>query len=126
MARAGSKTVSAYVKHVLFEGADASATAGTGLAIADRKMLSHLLATLGASRLAPNLDRLAGEAESGNLLADGETTYRLRQACDDVREMRNELMLGLGTGAVAPKHRSEEEILSGLFNSLNSTWVQER
>jgi hypothetical protein len=95
LARAGGQTLSAYVKQVLFDG-PAPVPRGGGLTVANRTLLAHLLATLGASRLAPNLAVLADEANSGNLFADAETVERINQAVDDVRLMHNALMRGLG------------------------------
>lgn len=106
LARAGGHTLSAYVKAVLFDGS-APAPRANALAGANRTLLAHLLATLGASRIAPNLDRLAHEAEVGNLYADDETTARLREAADDVRLMHNALMRALGQ---REKSKSRHEI----------------
>lgn len=102
--RAGGQTLSAYVKKVLFDGPQPLPRGG-GMALANRTLLAHLLATLGGSDLAPNLDRLASEAEAGNLFADRVTTRRLRAACDDVRLMHNALMRGLGMKEGTPSRR---------------------
>lgn len=101
-ARAGGLTLSAFVKQVLFDG---SPQAHKGLAAANRVLLAHILATLGAGSIAPNLDRLARDAEGGNLYADEETTQALRQACDDVRLMHNALMRALGMKEKKPSRR---------------------
>lgn len=93
LARAGDMTLSAFVKQVLF---DSAPPAHSGLAVANRVLLAHLLATLGSSRIAPNLAILADEANSGNLFADEETVGRINEALDDVRLMHNALMRGLG------------------------------
>ncbi len=95
LARAGTMTLSAYVKQVLFDGS-VPIPRGGGITLANRTLLAHLLATLGASRLAPNVERLADEAKLGNLFADEETVARLVEACDDIRLMHNALMRGLG------------------------------
>ena len=111
LARAGGETLSNYVKQILFDGPP---SAYRGLPMADRALLSHLLATLGGSNLAPNLDRLADDAEMGILIEDKETTRLLRQACDDVRLMHNALMRGLGRKEKAPSLR--EAGLTATFN----------
>lgn len=95
LTRAGGRTLSEYVKQTLFDG-PLEGSRGGGIALANRTLLAHLLATLGGSHLAPNLERLAGQAEAGTLFADDDTTRRLRSACDDVRLMHNALMRGLG------------------------------
>lgn len=101
--RAGSLTLSAYVKSVLFDGPQATPRGG-GITLANRTLLAHLLATLGASHLAPNLAQLASEAAVGNLFADEETTQRLIEACDDLRLMHNALMRGLGMREKTASH----------------------
>jgi Tfp pilus assembly protein PilN len=93
--RAGALPVSTYVKRQLFNDQRRAATQFRK-ASPDRTLLAQLLATLGGSRLAPNLRALADEAEVGSLAADEETVGRLMQACDDVRLMHNALMRALG------------------------------
>jgi hypothetical protein len=95
LVRAGGQTLSAYVKRVLFDET-LPPPRGGGLTVANRTLLAHLLATLGGSRIAPNLAVLADEANSGNLFADAETVERINEALDDVRLMHNALMRGLG------------------------------
>jgi hypothetical protein len=98
---------------VLFDG---SPQAHRGLAVANRVLLTHLLATLGASNLAPNLERLAHEAESGELVADDEMVQALRIACDDVRLMHNALMRGLGKKEKPASRREREALATRVFN----------
>src|SRR5665213_3820390 len=88
--RAGTQPLSTYVKSALFDGA--ATPMPRGMSREDRKLLAQLLATLARSSVAPNLERMAGAAESGSLFVDEDTTKRLRQACDDVRLMHNALM----------------------------------
>lgn len=114
--RAGGQTLSAFVKQCLFDTGSVGPRSG-GLTLANRTLLAHLLATLGASQLAPNLDRLAQEAEDGNLVADEETTQRLREACDDVRLMHNALMRGLGKKEKPPSRRQLEA--TAAFNAAS-------
>jgi len=102
-ARAGTMTLSSYVKRVLFEGAKLARMPSSNLA--DRALLAHLLATLGGSDLAASLYRLARAADSGSLPVDDETVRRLRLACDDVRLMHNALMRGLGKETREPSER---------------------
>lgn len=117
--RAGGQTLSAYVKQTLFDGPLAGSRGG-GIALANRALLAHLLATLGGSHLAPNLERLAREAELGTLFADPETTTRLREACDDIRLMHNALMRGLGMKEKAASERELEA--AGKFNKVAKPW----
>ncbi len=119
LTRAGGRTLTAYVRQALFDG-PLEGSRGGGITLANRTLLAHLLATLGGSHLAPNLERLAREAELGTLFADDDTTRRLRGACDDVRLMHNALMRGLGmkTGPI-----SEREIDAAMaFNRVAKPW----
>ncbi|WP_374619960.1 hypothetical protein [Devosia sp.] len=104
LARAGRQTLSAYVKQCLFDTGPITPR-NNGLTLANQTLLAHLLATLGASQLASNLDRLAREAEDGELFPDDDTIMRLREACDDVRLMHNALMRGLGKREKKPSYR---------------------
>lgn len=93
--RADGEALSAYVKRQLFAEAAKPAPANNAL-------LAQLLATLGGSRVASNVARLAQAAETGSLVADDGTTRRLIEACDDIRLMHNALMRGLGKAERAP------------------------
>lgn len=104
LVRAGGQTLSAFVKQCLFDTGSAPQRSG-GMMLANRVLLAHLLATLGASQLAPNLDRLAKEADDGDLFADEDTIRRIHEACDDVRLMHNALMRGLGKKEKAPSRK---------------------
>lgn len=64
--------------------------------IKDHKQLAELLACLGASRIANNLNQLAKSANSGTLYFDFDTKRDINRACDDVRNMRLMLMRSLG------------------------------
>lgn len=77
-ARAGTLTLSAYVKKALFDDTPAVAKVRSST-LADQTLLAHLLATLGGSDLAASLYRLARAADNGSLLADEETTRRIQR-----------------------------------------------
>ena len=68
----------------------------TGLAVADREALAKMLALLGQSRLASNLNQLAHAANSGSLAMTPETEAELRSALDDIHALRRLLMTALG------------------------------
>ena len=55
-----------------------------------------MLACLGASRLASNLNQLAKATHVGNFYFDDDTKRSIKQACDDIRAMRILLMRALG------------------------------
>ncbi|MBL1438167.1 MAG: plasmid mobilization relaxosome protein MobC [Rhodobacteraceae bacterium] len=62
----------------------------------DEKALAELLACLGASRIANNLNQLAKAANTGSLYFDDETKRVLNRACNDVQAMRELLLKALG------------------------------
>jgi len=64
--------------------------------VKDHKALAEVLARLGASRLASNLNQLARAANAGALPVTPQTEAALRQACADIAAMRAALMRALG------------------------------
>ncbi len=92
---AGDLPVATYIKTVLF-GVSPPRPARTRSPIKDHKALAEVLACLGASRIANNLNQLAKHANSGSLYFDRETKAQLCSACEDVRAMRQLLMAALG------------------------------
>lgn len=68
----------------------------SGLPIKDRRSLAKLLALLGRSRLASNLNQLAHIANIGALPATPETEAELREAVAAVRDLRRLLIVALG------------------------------
>jgi hypothetical protein len=99
-ALAGGEPLSTYVKRRLFDHDGQRKSANPAL-------LAQLLATLGRSHVAGNLERLTRDAEFGILVADKETVRTLRDACDDIRLMHNALMRGLG---LREKAKSRHEL----------------
>lgn len=68
----------------------------SGLAIEDRKALAQVLALLGHTRLASNLNQIAHVANIGALPVTPETEEELRAALAAVREIRDLLITALG------------------------------
>jgi len=64
--------------------------------VQDRKALARVLAQLGASRLANNVNQLARAANTGTLPVTPETEAELRRACINIQAMRADLMTALG------------------------------
>lgn len=62
----------------------------------DEKLLAEVLACLGASRIANNLNQLAKAANTGSLIVDHDTKADFKRAADDIRMMRLLLMQALG------------------------------
>lgn len=93
---AAGLSLSAYVKERVF-GEDVPKPVRRGKApVKDHEALGKLLAQLGASRLASNMNQLAKAAHSGALPVTPETKAALMRACDDIAAMRRMLMQGLG------------------------------
>lgn len=93
---AGGLPVAAYIKSLLFaEDAPTYRTRGRE-PVKDHRALAELLACLGASRIANNLNQLAKAANSGSVYFDHATKAQLNAACDDIRAMRQLLMAALG------------------------------
>jgi hypothetical protein len=86
---AGGLPLGAYVKSVLF------GSPRRGDARAERQTLARLLALSGKSRVAQNLQELAGAARSGSLVLTPETSLRLNEAVNAVAEFRRMLMRAL-------------------------------
>ena len=68
----------------------------SGLALEDRKALSQLLAVLGRSRVANNLNQLAHLAHSGSLPLTPEVEAELVEALREIHEVRRLLLIALG------------------------------
>lgn len=95
VSRAGGLPLGSYIKLVLF-GPDAQVLRRPKTVSADQAKLAEVLAALGASRLASNLNQLAKEANIGTLPVTQETEADLRRACGEIAEIRALLMTALG------------------------------
>jgi hypothetical protein len=93
--RAGTMPVATYIKSVLF-GMEPPRRSRARSPVRDHKALAEVLACLGASRIANNLNQLAKHANSGSLYFDRDTKHQLGSACGDIRAMRQLLMHALG------------------------------
>jgi hypothetical protein len=92
----GEQAISAHIKRLLFPDDERSRPARTRSPLKDKSALAEVLACLGASRLASNLNQLAKHANEGNLYFDRETKAAICSACEDIRAMRQLLMAALG------------------------------
>ena len=106
-ARAGALPLASYIKSVVLDEEAPTYRQRRKPADADQKLLAEVLACLGSTRLANNLNQLAKAANSGALFCDAETKSELNRACDDVRAMRLLLMEALGL-KVEDHHRTPE------------------
>lgn len=111
--RAGTMPLASYIKSRLFDGDLTMASARSRLRspVKDQKALAEVLACLGATRIANNLNQLAKAANSGSLYFDRETKTEIAVACNDVRAMRQLLMkaLGMKLGEEPPARQSTSQ-----------------
>lgn len=95
-AAAGGLPLGAYIKSVLFAEDAARYRARRKPPVIDQRVLAEVLARLGASRTANNLNQIAKAANQGALFVDDELRTDLMQACAEVAWMRISLMQALG------------------------------
>ena len=100
---AGDVPLGAYIRWRLFgDGQDRAGPSGRPprqrrrRVLADEQALAQLLAKLGDTRLANNLNQLAKAANAGSLPVMPETEQALRDAHAEVRAMRQLLLRALG------------------------------
>ena len=97
LAAANGVPLGAYIKAKLFdEPLEKVRRRGTN-PVKDHAALGRLLGSLGQSRLSQNLNQLARATNTGALPVSPEVEAELRQACADVKAMREELMRALGS-----------------------------
>ena len=93
--RAGNKPLGVYIRAQLL-GSVTTPRRTRRQPGADQQTLARLLAELGKSRLASNLNQLAKAVNMGALPVSPETEQALAEACEDVRRMRHALLSALG------------------------------
>lgn len=94
--RAGSMPLGSYIKSLLFAENAPTYRARRKPPVADQKSLADVLACLGASLIANNLNQLAHAANTGTLYFDSDTKIEIERAAGDIRAMRLMLMRALG------------------------------
>lgn len=93
----GSMPLGRYIREQVL-GDDAAPRKKRGrYPVKDHEALGRVLGALGSSRLSSNLNQLARASNSGSLPVTPETEADLRQACEDVKAMREELLRALGS-----------------------------
>lgn len=95
-ARAGSMPLGSYIKSVLLEGDAPKFRQRSKLPVLDQRLLAEILARLGASRSANNLNQIAKHLNQGTLVIDSELEAELKCACAEVAWMRATLVAALG------------------------------
>lgn len=102
---AGDEPLGSYIKRKVFNGKGAGSKRGRSRVrrpIEDEQKLAHVLAILGQSRIANNLNQLAKASHMGTLPVMPDTERDIHRACADIALMRRELMRALG-------HRTDTE-----------------
>lgn len=108
---AGGLPIAGYIKSLLFAEHAPRRAVRRRAPVKDAKALAEVLACLGTSRIANNLNQLAKAANSGSFYFDRETKVQLGAACDDIRAMRQLLMgaLGMKLGEEPPARQSPSQ-----------------
>jgi Bacterial mobilisation protein (MobC) len=101
-----------YIKSHLFADGAPPKLARTRRPVREHRALAQVLARLGASRMANNLNQLAHAANSGSLDCDEGTIALIAAAQSDLAIMRELLMraLGLQSSPPSPPH-AEQTVL---------------
>jgi Bacterial mobilisation protein (MobC) len=100
-ADAGTMPVGAYISRGLYKESAAGDDAPKyrkrrSAPDVDQELLAQVLACLGATRIANNLNQLARATNIGSFYFDDDTKRMIREACNDVRIMRELLLRALG------------------------------
>lgn len=91
--------VGAYIRQRLFYGKESPRRTRGKRPVKDHAALGRVLGALGQSRLANNLNQMARAVNTGSLPVTPETEAAIRQACEDVRAIRRDLLIALGLNA---------------------------
>lgn len=93
---AGRLPLSTYVRNLLLDGSTRAARRRPANPVKDHQALARVLAALGQSRIANNLNQLAKAANIGALPVTPETEEEISEAYTAVLAMRDDLMRALG------------------------------
>ncbi|MCB1468133.1 MAG: hypothetical protein KDK08_13545 [Rhizobiaceae bacterium] len=96
-AAANGVPLGAYIKAKLFDEPLEKVRRRNTNPVKDHEALGRVLGELGKSRLSQNLNQLARASNTGALPVSPEVEAELRQACADVRAMREEILWALGS-----------------------------
>lgn len=95
-AQAGAMSLAAYIKSAVFAEDAPKHRGRRRLPAAEQQLLAEMLARLGASRTASNLNQIAKHLNQGTLQIDPQLEDDLRQAVAEVAWMRVTLIRALG------------------------------
>ena len=85
---AGDEPLAAYIKSLLFAEEAPAPRRRRRSPVKDHEALAEVLACLGATRIASNLNQLARAANSGSFYFDRESKAQISAACSDILVMR--------------------------------------
>jgi len=93
---AGNRPLAAYIRWLIFKEEIPMARTRGKKPIKDHEKLAKLLAMLGQSRIASNINQLAKAANTGSLPVNDEITQSLNEAVAAIRWMRENLIKAMG------------------------------
>ncbi|WP_254655219.1 hypothetical protein [Roseobacter sp. GAI101] len=93
---AGSMPLASYIKSVVLADEAPKYRKRSKPPVAEQQLLAEILAWLGASRMASNLNQIAKGSNQGTLVVNPDLERDLQQACVDVAWMRVTLLAALG------------------------------
>lgn len=94
--RAGTLPLGSYLRNLALGDGPGAPRRRTANPVKDHEALARVLAVLGQSRIASNLNQLAKAAHIGALPVTPETEQEIGNACAAVLAMRADLMRALG------------------------------
>ncbi|MCL4678054.1 MAG: hypothetical protein KJ017_05595 [Alphaproteobacteria bacterium] len=93
---AGDMPLGSYIRKVLLQESASYKRRRVRRPVKDDQALAKLLAELGRSHLANNMNQLAKAVNSGSLPLTQDTEKAIQDACDEIRWMRQTLVAALG------------------------------
>jgi hypothetical protein len=94
-AQAGAMPLASYIKSVIFDAAAPTYRKRRKPPVAEQQLLAEVLARLGETRHANNLNQIAKAINQGTLYVDDELTTDIQAALADIAWMRITLMEAL-------------------------------
>jgi hypothetical protein len=94
-AQAGAMPLASYIKSVVFDAAATTYRKRRKPAVAEQQLLAEVLARLGQTRHANNLNQIAKAINQGTLYVDDELAADIQDALADIAWMRVTLMKAL-------------------------------